>query len=323
MIDRLCAPPPPNASPLRSAAASGNPAASSFLSWVQPVAAEQSQTQLQTQTQADAGALRSRGQGDDRPPVPWHENPNANIAIANRNIDPDPGLASDVIAPKPLHITAIVPQQWPTIDVDGSTGLVEAFGTDPGTTIQIQAQGENGVHQLISTPWRLMATGELEYSVASAGNPAGLPDRSTAIVPPRQAQRIDGPMRRAEGHSFAGLSVAGTATAAHGMYRNESSTANASMSRQSPEEVLSMSQAFPATADWLSRWFRWVERDGRDLALWVRDYRIGDREAAGVVNGVLTFVREHGIPVGRIVVNGREHWSRQQPQDHEEPQTCR
>ncbi|MGC1469923.1 MAG: hypothetical protein WA793_11120, partial [Sphingorhabdus sp.] len=164
MIDRLCAPPPPNASPMRSAAVSGNPAATSFLSWVQPVAAEQSQTQMQTQTQtqADAGALRSRGQGDDRSPVPWHENPNVNIAIANRNIDPDPGLASDVIAPKPLHIAAIVPQQPPPIDMGGSTGLVEAFGTGPGPTIEIQIQGENGVHQVISTPWRLMATGELE-----------------------------------------------------------------------------------------------------------------------------------------------------------------
>lgn len=295
MIDRLCAPLPPNASPMRSAVASGNAALPSFLSWVQPAVAEQ------PQPEGGTGAPHPREQGDERSHLPWHENLDANIAIADQNIDPERTLN----------------------DVNARIGPMEGRGSDTGPTIEIRIQGENGVHQVITTPWRLMATGELEYGIASVNNPAATPDASTAVVQARQAQRSDGSMRMLEGHTFAALPVAGGTSVAYGMYRNESPAANVSMNGRSLDETLSMAQAVPATAEWLSRWFRWVERDGRDLALWVRDYRIGDREAAGVVNGVLTFVREHGIPVGRIVVNGREHWSRQQPQDHEEPQTCR
>lgn len=317
MIDRLYAPPAPEASQMRPTSASAAAAAPSFLSWVQPAAAEQAQAQT------DAGAPHPREQGDDRPHVPWHENPNANVAIANRNVDASAGALSDPAGPAPLDIAAIDPLQRSLNGADGTAGLMETFAGGPGLMIEMRIQGENGVAQVISTPWRLMATGELEYSIASVGNPAGTPVPSTVVVQPRLAQRIDTPMPTTEARSPAGLSAAGRASVAYGMYRNESSTANASMNGRSPDETLSMSRTLPATADWLSRWFRWVERDGRDLALWVRDYRIGDREAAGVVNGVLTFVREHGIPVGRIVVNGREHWSRQPSQDHEEPQTCR
>jgi predicted O-linked N-acetylglucosamine transferase (SPINDLY family) len=64
----------------------------------------------------------------------------------------------------------------------------------------------------------------------------------------------------------------------------------------------------PVAAEWMARWIKWVERDGHDPVLWLRDYRIDDAETRRVVDALRGLAREQGISLERIVVNGREFW---------------
>jgi hypothetical protein len=67
-------------------------------------------------------------------------------------------------------------------------------------------------------------------------------------------------------------------------------------------------QGAPASTEWALRLFRWLERDGRDAAIFLRDYRLDDTEASRLSDVLRGFAREHGLTIERIVINGREHW---------------
>ena len=56
---------------------------------------------------------------------------------------------------------------------------------------------------------------------------------------------------------------------------------------------------------------KWIERDGRDAVVWLRDFRIDDEQAARMADGLRRFAEEQGVSLERIVVNGRERWRNQ------------
>lgn len=64
-----------------------------------------------------------------------------------------------------------------------------------------------------------------------------------------------------------------------------------------------------AQASWPERSLRFTRhRDGSSVA-WIRDFRLGDAEASHLVGWVLSDARQKGVPLGRIMLNGREVWA--------------
>lgn len=64
----------------------------------------------------------------------------------------------------------------------------------------------------------------------------------------------------------------------------------------------------PAAIEWVLRWMKWIERDGHDTVVFLRDFRIDDEQAARMADGLRLFAEEQGISLERVVVNGRERW---------------
>ena len=64
----------------------------------------------------------------------------------------------------------------------------------------------------------------------------------------------------------------------------------------------------PVVSEWLSRWMKWIERDGHDPVVLLRDYRMDGDETRRVVDTLREFAREHGVVLDRVVVNGHEFW---------------
>jgi hypothetical protein len=67
----------------------------------------------------------------------------------------------------------------------------------------------------------------------------------------------------------------------------------------------------PVVSEWLSRWMKWIERDGHDPVVLLRDYRMDGDETRRVVDTLREFAREHGVVLDRVVVNGHEFWRNQ------------
>ncbi|HUB90325.1 MAG TPA: hypothetical protein VMA74_11435 [Dyella sp.] len=64
-----------------------------------------------------------------------------------------------------------------------------------------------------------------------------------------------------------------------------------------------------AQAIWPERSLRFTrQRDGSSVA-WIRDFRLGDAEASHLVGWVLSDARQKGVPLSRIMLNGREVWA--------------
>lgn len=64
-----------------------------------------------------------------------------------------------------------------------------------------------------------------------------------------------------------------------------------------------------AQANWPERSLRFTrQRDGSSVA-WVRDFRLDDAEASHLVGWVLSDARQKGMPLSRIMLNGREVWA--------------
>jgi hypothetical protein len=67
----------------------------------------------------------------------------------------------------------------------------------------------------------------------------------------------------------------------------------------------------PVVSEWLSRWMKWIERDGHDPVVLLRDYRMDGDETRRIVDTLREFAREHGVVLDRVVVNGHEFWRNQ------------
>lgn len=80
-------------------------------------------------------------------------------------------------------------------------------------------------------------------------------------------------------------------------------------------DTASASTAGIATADaaapdyWPERSLRYTrQRDGSGVA-WLRDFRLGETEAAHIIQLVLNDAKAKGVSLSRIILNGREAWA--------------
>lgn len=184
------------------------------------------------------------------------------------------------------------------------------------SVVEFHVRNPQGERELVAMPWRLMASGALAQSMDGQG-PV---DPAVAMV---------ASMHAAGGfaHAAAARSVAATGHADAAGPRSEAAGSNATVQlpamvraagTDDPMQLRPLPMSSPAAAEWLARWMKWIERDGRDPIVLLRDFRIDDDEARRVVDGLRAFAQEHGVGLDRIVVNGREFWRRPDPSQRQE-----
>lgn len=229
---------------------------------------------------------------------------------------PTQGEQSDPQLPQPDVIVDPVAQET-CIDI-GATDLATAVATlDAGqwreqvpVLIELDVRNPQGERELVAMPWRLMASGRLAQSLG-AGGYAG----SATLLPVAYPASAIAPAQMAGAQSVAAIRHAVGADLSGDPLETASMSPTAvaraiAADDDAPLPSLPLSSPSPAAAEWLARWIKWIERDGRDPVVLLRDFRIDDDEAGRLVDGLRAFAQEHGIELDRIVVNGREFWRR-------------
>jgi hypothetical protein len=176
------------------------------------------------------------------------------------------------------------------------------------SVVEFHVRNPQGERELIAMPWRLMASGALAQSRNGHGFVDSVGAIATSIFDSLAAMSVATPQA---------VSAVGNISAA--VLRSDAAGANATALQPAtlraievddPMSLPSLPSSSPAAAEWLARWMKWIERDGRDPVVLLRDFRLDDDEARRVVDGLRAFAQEHGVGLDRIVVNGREFWRR-------------
>lgn len=195
--------------------------------------------------------------------------------------------------------------------VSGDPAVAVAAATDPQDaitqTLQCHVRGPNGEREVVSLPWRLAAGGRLDQSLRAPGMVApGVVSTATpgAMSSPGNVglPYFDAQGRPQNGTLPPGTAVPGDAVFAPGVVRITARGVEA------PGAATIGAASTPVVSEWLSRWMKWIERDGHDPVVLLRDYRMDGDETRRVVDGLREFAREHGVSLERVVVNGHEFW---------------
>lgn len=176
------------------------------------------------------------------------------------------------------------------------------------SVIEFHVRNPQGERELVAMPWRLMASGALAQRLGARG-----------FVDPAMAAMTSMFDATAAAHIATAQTVGATRLVSAAGLGSDAAGANATVLQPAtlrvveaddPMSLPSLPSASPAAAEWLARWMKWIERDGRDPIVLLRDFRLDDDEARRVVDSLRAFAQEHGVGLDRIVVNGREFWRR-------------
>lgn len=169
--------------------------------------------------------------------------------------------------------------------------------------LKLELRVAGGTIEIIDVPWRLSATGQLAQSI---GRPVGLD--ATAVA---GTLRAPDAMHSAGGLPFAPRTMAYATTQAREASLTAAALAGVASTRAAvgvddaglPETVA----ATTATADWVERLMRWIERHGRGT-VFIRDYRLDHVAADRIGEQLRALADTHGIALERVTVNGRAVW---------------
>lgn len=176
------------------------------------------------------------------------------------------------------------------------------------SAVEFHVRNPQGERELIAMPWRLMASGALAQTHSGHGFVDPSDTTTVSIFDPVAAMPVV---------TLQAVSAVGNASAAG--LRSDATGADATVLQPAtlraikaddPMSLPSLPSSSPAAAEWLARWMKWIERDGRDPIILLRDFRLDDDETRRVVDSLRAFAQEHGVGLDRIVVNGREFWRR-------------
>jgi hypothetical protein len=174
------------------------------------------------------------------------------------------------------------------------------------SVVEFHVRNPQGERELIASPWRLMATGRLAQSIGAREFVDATISTSTydPIVSAQIATAQPALVASHFGSAVLRSDAVGSTMPA---------SLTVSMHAAEGDELTplpSLPSSSPAAVEWLARWMKWIERDGHDPMVLLRDFRIDDDEAQRIVDGLRAFAQEHGVGLDRIVVNGREFWRR-------------
>ena len=75
-----------------------------------------------------------------------------------------------------------------------------------------------------------------------------------------------------------------------------------------PAGAATSKSASDASAPWQQRWLQWLQAQGTDVQLRLRDYRLQESDYPRLIEQLHQFTREQGLTLTRLMVNGRELW---------------
>lgn len=214
----------------------------------------------------------------------------------------------NAVAPDSVVADSVVPDSLAGMEAAGAATTLDLvqWRERLSSVVEFHVRNPQGERELVAMPWRLMASGTLAQTADGQGH------FDPAIAAPASMQAT-----AAFAHAVAARNVAATARVDASGLRNEAAGSNPTvpspaMLRATDADdgmpLPSLPASSPAAVEWLARWLKWIERDGRDPVVLLRDFRIDDDEARRVVDGLRAFAQEHGVGLDRIVVNGREFW---------------
>jgi hypothetical protein len=320
MIDRLHQTPPPL--PPRPAAQESQPGVPSFLEWAL------------SNPGPDAGANPQHG-GHAAPEGQYAGlAPSAHAtSVVPGMIDPalallpptlpgdamraHPSLADASLADPRMPVPGVPapPASDPSALVPGGPSIAVSAVVDPQDlatqTLQVHLRKPQGEREVVSLPWRLAAGGRLDQSLRVPGMlaPPGMASSSTpggGVSPTNVGMAVFDALGRLQTLGLPpGARASGEGVLPPGTVRPALRAGDASAAA-----TLGAASA-PVVSEWLSRWMKWIERDGHDPVVLLRDYRMDGDETRRVVDTLREFAREHGVVLDRVVVNGHEFWRNQ------------
>jgi hypothetical protein len=310
MIDRLHQTPPPL--PPRPAAQESQSGVPSFLEW----ALSNSASDQAAGGHADPEAQQAR-LAQSALAVPGTIDPALALLPPNLPGDAmrahptvvDPSLVDPTLADPRMPVPGVPapPASDPSIAV---SAVVDP--QDLATqTLQVHLRKPQGEREVVSLPWRLAAGGRLDQSLRVPGMVAppvtassSMPIGGVSSANPGTAV-FDALGRLQTPGLPPGERAAGEDALLPGMLRR-------AMRAGDPSAAATLGAASaPVVSEWLSRWMKWIERDGHDPVVLLRDYRMDGDETRRVVDTLREFAREHGVVLDRVVVNGHEFWRNQ------------
>jgi hypothetical protein len=330
MIDRLHQTPPPL--PPRPAAQESQSGVPSFLEWALsnpgPDAGANPQHGGHADPDGQHDGLALSAHATSAPAtsvVPGTIDPELALLPPNLPGDPlraHPGLADASLAdpsladPRmPVPGLPTSPASDPSALVPGDPSIAVSAVVDPQDfatqTLQVHLRKPQGEREVVSLPWRLAAGGRLDQSLRVPGMvaPPGMASSSTPVGGVSSANPgmavFDALGRLQTPGLSPGARASDEGALLPGMMRIAARAGDASAAA-----TLGAASA-PIVSEWLSRWMKWIERDGHDPVVLLRDYRMDGDETRRVVDTLREFAREHGVVLDRVVVNGHEFWRNQ------------
>lgn len=217
----------------------------------------------------------------------------------------------------PAPVAPAPPAQTPPADIARMSQAASVTATVTATVgasvsagastlaLEFHLRDANGAQEVVVAPWRLVASGHLAQRIDGAGLPTAMamptPFAASAASAVADASALDaGAALPTLSAGAARLPVGGVAFAA--VAESEDRTRGGGAIEHARRATS------PAASEWLARWMKWFERDGRDPTIWLRDFRLDDDQASRVVDDLRSAARELGLSLDRIVVNGRERW---------------
>lgn len=222
-----------------------------------------------------------------------------------------PPLPLPAIVTKPLSAPSTTPPTdalstlFPELPAPAPTGgaVLAVLELADGTVTVVPGEGRI---EIVSS-WRLVADGSLAqigraalpYAATDAAHAAHASTTSSVSLP---VSTIAAAMR-SDAMSVGGRASPVTLTPAVAALRRDVTNADAI-------NAAGNAPSLPATAaTWSLRLLRWFEAEGRGATAWLRDYTVAGDGEAGLVDDVRRFAQDAGLPLRRIVLNGRTLWS--------------
>lgn len=234
----------------------------------------------------------------------------AHLPQPDAGIDPSTLQARIAIGTADLATTGISPSLPSTLAIDSALETLDSvqWRERVSTVVEFHLRNPQGERELVAMPWRLVASGRLAQSLGARGfiDPAAAirnayAGNAVASTPVASVQSAAG-IRHAMAAGLPGDALEGAPMPL--------AAAPRAIGVEDRATLPSLSSPSPVAAEWLARWMKWIERDGHDPIVLLRDFRIDDDEARRLVDGLRAFAQEHGVALDRVVVNGREFWRR-------------
>ena len=208
--------------------------------------------------------------------------------------------------PRPVHDFGAAPAMVPPPPPSQGPFMAEPLADtgDAPLQWQVRASTEGGVE--LWWPWQLMATPHLSQRSAVHG----LPMVTTAPPTTEKTAMAADPKTIAAASPEPWSAVVSTGPRKSEVHAPSTATVDIAADEVGIDVTNERGAAMPAAGlPWARRLLRWLESQDQAATAWVRDYTVAARGEAELIADLRRFAQSEGLPLRRIVLNGRTVWT--------------